>query len=274
MGAQSAPAQPPAPTWNLPAARAPATLPFAPARHRPRRACLEPPKLAPAISRLVWRGREGRRPRCPPRPHAVGRLRLPCHPPARRWPPEPARCRPLAPATPFAPARLQPRRACLEPPKLAPAISRLVWRGREGRRPRRRLRPHADGRPCLPCRLPARRRPLVPSTPFAPARLQPPATLLAASRLPGTARAPAIGVAWSAAGKGGASAMPPSAPARRRPPAPAMPFACTPPAARACHAVRARTPPAASYAPGLRQGREWCRSSPSGQARKKTSEGD
>jgi hypothetical protein len=61
----------------------------------------------------------------------------------------------------------------------------------------------------------------------------------------------------------------------------------TPPAARTCHVVRpsphaagrprlprrlhphvvrARTPPAASYAPGLRQGQEWCRSSPSGQA--------
>jgi hypothetical protein len=39
--------------------------------------------------------------------------------------------------------------------------------------------------------------------------------------------------------------------------------------ARACLAVRARTPLAASCASGLRQGREGCRLSPSGQTREK-----
>jgi hypothetical protein len=57
MGAPSAPAQLPAPTWNLPDARAPATPSFASARRRPRRALLEPPELPPAAGR--------------PRPHAA-----------------------------------------------------------------------------------------------------------------------------------------------------------------------------------------------------------
>jgi hypothetical protein len=92
--------------------------------------------------------------------------------------------------------------------------------GRDGRpvHARTATRAHMEP-PCRPsaghaARAPAHRRPPAPTPP-------------AASRPPGTARALAIGVAWSMVGKGGTPATPPSAPAWRRPAAPATPSART-----------------------------------------------
>jgi hypothetical protein len=141
MGAPSVPAQPPAPTWNLLAARAPATPPeglhaagrLLP-RHWLRRARLERPKLPPSGSPGLRRGRKGRRPRHPPR--------LPRCPPAR--------ARPLDPA-------------CRRPPALqAPAIE-IAW-SMAGK----------EGAPATPPSAPARHRPPVPATPPDPAFRQPP----------------------------------------------------------------------------------------------------
>jgi hypothetical protein len=104
--------------------------------------------------------------------------------------------------------------------------------GRDGRpvHARAATRAHMEP-PCRPsaghaARAPAHRRPPAPTPP-------------AASRPPGTARALAIGVAWSTAGKGGTPAMPPSAPARRRPLAPATPSARTLPGRSIPHAAYA-----------------------------------
>jgi hypothetical protein len=91
MGALSVPAQPPAPTWNLLVARAPAMSPECLhtagrplPHHRSRRARLEQPELSPSGSPGLRRGREGHRPRHPPRLHGAGQPCLPRHPPTRR----------------------------------------------------------------------------------------------------------------------------------------------------------------------------------------------
>jgi hypothetical protein len=149
MGAPSMPAQSPAPTWNLLAARAPATPPERPhavdrplPRHRPCHAHLEWPEFPPSGSPGLRRAREGCRPRRPPHLHGAGRPRLPHRPPA---------CRPAT-------------RSRMPPAARAPSShhrDRLVYGG-EGRgaghaalyactapaaRACRAVRPHAAGHP-------------------------------------------------------------------------------------------------------------------------------